>query len=74
MTLQDQIASFLRGKRMWPYCDECIHRALAYMRGEDIALDEVRGEIEEMKGQFGFLPGHAVCTGCGERKPTIMAS
>jgi len=74
MTLQDHVSSFLRSKHHWPYCDECIREAIASIYGEDVSLDEIRREIDGMKDRFGFHSDiAAVCTGCGDRKSTIMA-
>jgi hypothetical protein len=75
MFLQDDIASLLRRKHIYPYCDDCLREAIASMRDEEaISIDEVRRETENLKGHWGFHAGeHTICMRCGQRKSTIMA-
>jgi hypothetical protein len=64
---KDQVAQFLKAKRVWPYCDDCICEKIAAA-----SIEEVSSETVLLKKQIDFLPVVGVCTGCGQRKVKMI--
>jgi len=64
-----KIAVFLRSRRLWPYCDDCIGGMVSE------AVNDVRRETEKLKSEIGFLGAdNEICARCGQHKPTISAT
>ena len=68
IALQASIATFLRAKQQWPYCNDCIREEFP-----DAAVEDVARETASMHGQIGFLKDTGICTRCWQQKPVIRA-